>query len=55
MRAFFRILLGDAWNVAVVAVIVAVAIALTTAGYRDSAVYAIPVFTLGGVALLTRR
>jgi hypothetical protein len=55
MRAFLRILLGDAWNVGVVAVIVLAAFVLTASGHRQAAAWLIPALTLAGVALLTRR
>ena len=55
MRAFFKVLLGDAWNVHVVASIVLVEIAMIWAGLSSAAVFIVPLITLGGVVLLMRN
>lgn len=52
MKAFAKTLIGDARNVAAVAIIVAVASCLTGIGHPDWAVYAMPVTGLAMVAWL---
>ena len=55
MKALFKTLIGDAWNLFTVAVIVLAAVAFTESGQADLAAFAIPPLTLAGVALLARR
>ncbi len=55
MRAFFKTLFGDARNVLGVAVVVAVAAALTGTGHGAWAVVAMPVACLAAVAWLAGR
>jgi hypothetical protein len=55
MKAFVKTLFGDTWNVAGVAVIVAVAVGLTGLGHPGWAVFAMPAAGLGVVGLLVRR
>jgi hypothetical protein len=55
MRAFVKTLFGDGWNIAGVAVIVAVAAGLTGAGHASWAVFAMPAACLVVVAMLTRH
>ena len=55
MRAFVKTLFGDTWNIAGVAVIVAVAAGLTSLGHREWAVFAMPAIGLAVVAWLARR
>ena len=55
MRAFFRTLFGDARNIAGVAVVVAVAAALTATGHGAWAVVAMPAAALLAVGWLAER
>lgn len=55
MKAFVKTLFGDAWNIAGVAGIVAVAAALIGLGRPQWAVFAMPAATLGVVAFLAHR
>lgn len=55
MKAFIKTLVGDTWNVAVVAAIMLAEAALLWAGHADAAAFVIPPLTLAGVAWLTRR
>ena len=55
MRAFLKTLFGDAHNVAVVALLLAVALALTCTGHPHAAAYILPPLTLLGVAWLAPR
>jgi len=55
MRAFIKTLVGDVWNVSVVAIIMLAEVALLWAGRADAAAFVIPPITLAGVAWLTRR
>lgn len=55
MKAFVKTLFGDGWNIAGVAVIVAVAGGLTELGQPESAVYAMPAVALGVVGWLAGR
>jgi hypothetical protein len=52
MKAFVKTLFGDAWNIAGVALVVAVAAGLTGVGRADWAVFAAPAAALGVVAFL---
>lgn len=55
MRAFVKTLVGDVWNLSVVAVVVLVEVVLVRAGETDISAFAIPSLTLAGVAWLARR
>jgi hypothetical protein len=55
MRAFVKTLFGDTWNIAGVAVIVAVAAALSGLGHPAWAVFAMPVAVLAVVAILAHH
>jgi hypothetical protein len=55
MRAFVKTLFGDSWNIAGVAVVVAVAAGLTGLGHPEWAVFAMPVVGLAVVAWLAGR
>jgi hypothetical protein len=55
MKAFAKTLFGDAWNVAGVALIVAVAVGLTGLGHPRWAVFAMPPVGLCVVAWLARH
>ncbi len=55
MSAFLKVLLGDAWNVSVVAAIVLATVAMVWSGHPATAAFVIPPLTLGGVAVLTRH
>ena len=55
MRVFVEALVGDVWNVSVVAVLMAVEIALVFTGHANAAVFTIPPLTLAGTAWLARR
>jgi hypothetical protein len=55
MRAFVKTLFGDIWNVAGVAIIVAVGAGLTGLGHPGWAVFAMPVTGLGVVGVLVRH
>lgn len=55
MKAFLKTLFGDTWNLGGVALMVAVAAALTGAGRPGWAVFAMPICGLAVVALLTRH
>ncbi len=55
MKAFFKTLFGDARNVAGVAVVVALAAALTRIGHGAWAVVAMPVACLAAVGWLAGR
>ncbi len=52
MRGFLKTLFGDRNNVAVVAVLVAVAFGLVEAGQAEAAVYALPLLVMAGVVWL---
>ncbi len=55
MRAFVKTLVGDAWNVSVVAGLMLAEVVLVRAGHADAAAFVIPPLTLAGVAWLTRH
>jgi hypothetical protein len=55
MKALMKTLIGDAWNVSVVSLVLAVAAALVFTGQGGAAAFVIPALTLGGVAWLARR
>jgi hypothetical protein len=55
MNAFVKTLFGDAWNLSVVAILVAVMAALSFAGHAMIAALVIPPMTLAGVAVLARK
>lgn len=55
MKAFIKTLFGDTWNIAGVALMVAVGAGLTAAHRADLAVFAVPVAGLGVVAILSRH
>ena len=55
MRAFVKTLVGDAWNVSVVAAVMLAEATLVFGGHTDAAAFVIPPITLAGVAWLTRR
>jgi hypothetical protein len=55
MKALLKTLFGDAWNVAGVAVIVAVGAALTAVGHPTCAAFAMPAAGLAVVATLVRH
>jgi hypothetical protein len=55
MKAFTKTLFGDVWNLAGVAVVVAVAVGLTSAGHADWAAFAMPVVGLCVVGWLARH
>jgi hypothetical protein len=52
MKAFVKTLFGDAWNIAGVAIIVAVAAGLAGLGRPQWAVFAVPAAVLGVIAFL---
>ena len=52
MKAFLKTLFGDAWNVAIVALILAVEIALAQSGHAAAAAYLVPPLTLTGIGWL---
>ncbi len=54
MRAFLKTLFGDARNVAVVALLVAVEAGLVRAGLGREAVFLVPLAVMAGVAWLAR-
>ena len=54
MRAFIKTLIGDVWNVSVVAVILLAEVGLIETGHTDVSAFAIPPLTLAGVAWLAR-
>jgi hypothetical protein len=55
MKAFVKTLFGDAWNIAGVVVIVAVAAGLTVLGRPEWAIFAMPVAALVAIAILARH
>lgn len=55
MKAFVKTLFGDTWNIAGVALIVAVAAGLTAMDHATWAVFAMPIVGLGVVAWLARH
>jgi hypothetical protein len=55
MRIFIEALVGDARNVAVVAAVMLVELALVFTGHAGAAVFVIPPLTLAGAAWLARR
>lgn len=52
MRAFIKTLFGDAHNVAVVALLLAVELGLGASGYRGAAAFLVPPLALAGVGWL---
>jgi hypothetical protein len=52
MKALVKTLFGDVRNVAVVALLVAVAFGLIAAGQADIAVYVVPVLAMAGIVWL---
>ncbi len=52
MKAFVKTLFGDAHNITVVAIILAVEVALIQSGHPAAAAYLVPPLTLGGVGWL---
>lgn len=55
MRAFFKTLFGDWWNLGFIAVVVAFEAALTHTGYTAEAGIAVPILIMAGVAWLATR
>jgi hypothetical protein len=55
MKALVKTLVGDTWNVGVVAGVTLAEVALVYAGHAGAASFAIPFLTLAGVAWLSRR
>lgn len=55
MKALIRTLIGDVWNVSVVAVIVLATLALIGMGGSAIAPFVIPPLSLAGIAWLARR
>lgn len=55
MKAFIKTLFGDAWNIAGVTCVVAVAAGLTAAHHADWAVFAMPLAGLCVVGWLARH
>lgn len=55
MKALIRTLIGDVWNVTVVAVIVLATLALIGMGQSALAPFVIPPLTLAGITWLARR
>lgn len=55
MAAFLKTLFGDARNVAVVAVLLAIEVALVRTGHADAATLVMPAATLAGVTWLATR
>jgi hypothetical protein len=55
MKAFIKTLFGDTWNIAGVALIVAVGAGLMALHRADLAVFAMPAAGLGVVAMLARH
>lgn len=55
MNAFIKTLVGDAWNVSTVVVIVLAAVALIDFGHAALAVFVIPPVTLAGVGWLAHH
>jgi hypothetical protein len=55
MSAFVKTLFGDAWNLSVVAILLAVMAALSFTGRASAGAFVIPPLTLAGVALLARK
>lgn len=55
MAAFFKTLFGDARNIAVVAVLLAIEVFLVHTGHGAAAILTVPVATLAGVAWLATR
>ncbi len=55
MKAFIKTLFGDTWNIAGVALIVAVAAGLAGFGHAGWAVFAMPAVGLGVVAWLANH
>ena len=54
MRAFFKTLFGDAWNLSAVAAVMTAEIALTQTGNGTIAAWLIPLLVLATVAWLAR-
>ena len=55
MAPFLKTLFGDARNVAVVAVLLAIEVALVRTGHGAAAILAVPAATLAGVSWLALR
>ena len=55
MSAFIKTLFGDAWNIAGVALVVAVGGGLVALNRADLAIFAMPAAGLGVVAILARH
>ena len=55
MRAFFKTLFGDAWNLTAVGSVMAAEVAITQSGNGAVAAYLIPALALASVAWLARR
>ena len=55
MTEFIKTLVGDTWNLSVVAAIMLAEVALVFAGHAAAAAFVIPPVTLAGVAWLARR
>jgi hypothetical protein len=55
MRAFVKTLVGDVWNLSVVAVVILAEVFLLHAGETDISAFVIPPLTLAGVAWLAGR
>ena len=55
MSAFLKTLIGDVWNLSVVAVILLAEAALIFSGNREAAAFAVPPLTLAGIIWLARR
>lgn len=55
MNAFVKTLVGDVWNISVVAVVMAVGVVLVASGNAAAAAFVVPPVTLAGIAWLARR
>jgi hypothetical protein len=55
VKAFVKTLFGDARNVAVVAILVAVAFGLVAAGQGGLAVYLVPLLAMAGIVWLAQH
>ena len=54
MKALVKTLVGDTWNVSVVAALMLAEVILVYSGHVGAAAFAIPPLTLAGVAWLAR-
>ncbi len=55
MSAFLKTVIGDTWNLSVVAAIMFFEVALVFTGHASAAAFVIPPLTLAGVAWLARH